>query len=332
MTASNIDSLIKKALLNHASKEDLRKLEEWLNASDINQEVFDQMKIAWDEVEPPGKAINEEEIIDNIWSLSEDNLGESHTSNFKQRWMVVLKIAVAVSLILAFYFTLRIDPNPKQIVENQIQHIEKKNISGQKSKIHLSDGTVVWLNAESTLSYTKPFKKELREVELMGEAYFEVAKDVQRPFIVNLQNTKVKVLGTAFNVSSSGEDNKNVISLAEGKILITHGSVSQILTAGWIAEIDKRTNHLESFEGNVMDNIAWTKDILLFNNASYDEIFERIRRWYGIELHIVGQPDNAMKFNGSFQHEYLENVLENLKIENKIDYKFDGEKVYINFN
>ncbi len=332
MEITDIDIVIRKVLLDLADDEEHRQLEVWMSKSDLNRQIFDQMKNIWGEKESPKKAINEEEIIDEIWNQSQQVEVKLNSTRKKKLGIQITKIAAAIGFIVAFYFLFNVEFTPKQKVELQFQKIEKKNISGQKSRIHLTDGTVVWLNAESTLSYIKPFDKGQREVSLEGEAYFEVAKDKDRPFIVKMGDTEVRVLGTKFNISSFAEDEKEIIALAEGKIQISHGVMSQILTPGWIVEINNSTSHMESYEGNVKDVTAWTKDILLFKNASYQEIFERLERWYGVHIKTEGIPDDKLKFNGSFQDEYLSNVLENLMIEHKMSYELEGENVIIKFN
>jgi ferric-dicitrate binding protein FerR (iron transport regulator) len=143
----------------------------------------------------------------------------------------------------------------------------------------------------------------------------------------------VKVLGTSFNISSYQNEEHQVIALAEGRVEIIHSDESTIITPGWITEINNSSNQVRSYEGNVSDKIAWTRDILLFKNASFKDVTEQLERWYGVKIEIKGQPGGEdMKFNGTFKDEYLENVLENLMVDRDMDYRIAGEKVFIYFN
>jgi ferric-dicitrate binding protein FerR (iron transport regulator) len=123
-----------------------------------------------------------------------------------------------------------------------------------------------------------------------------------------------------------------VISLAEGKIEITHGLNSQLMTAGWITKINPQTGKLESFKGKVEDNICWVNDIILFKDASYQEVFSKLERWYGVRFVKSGKPKPGLRFNGSFKNEYLENILEHLVLKDNLTFRIDKEQVFISFN
>lgn len=328
---TNIDHIIARAFLGVADEMERKALESWLDASPQNQYIFHALQEEWHTNRNIKKSIGEDEIVDKIWNKAHVGAKAKRRSR-SSIFPFMMKVAAAIAFVLGAYFlynqkTKEASPNVVQVAELII----KENISGQKSKLQLSDGTVVWLNAESSLIYKKPFDNSLREVELDGEAYFEVAKDAERPFVVSFDGTKVKVLGTSFNISSYDNEPSKVISLVEGSIEIVNGEASELLSPGWIAEIDNNTHSLKSYEGSVDDNTCWTDDILLFKQASYQEVFSKLEKWYGVKMIVSGTPKSDLAFNGAFESEYLENVLENLILDNNLTYNIDKEQVFINF-
>jgi ferric-dicitrate binding protein FerR (iron transport regulator) len=331
MSKSEIDAIISKVLQGIADEKEEAKLDEWLEANEKNIEIYQKLHIEWNRKKPPRKAVNEEELIDSIWSNQSNTLNISHSSRFKNLRSFILKSAAAILALVTFSFFYYLNQSNQNIQKDSYEVVHKENKGGQKSKIYLTDGSIIRLNSNSSLTYTRPFKDDIREVELEGEAYFEIVSDTLKPFVVKFGNSHVEVLGTAFNISAYSEDPKKVITLVKGKISLKHEDQSQTLTPGWIAEIIQNSNTIESYKGDISANLAWTRDELRFNNASYGEIFPVLERWYGMEIIVVGKYDVQPLFTGTFKDEYLNNVLENLITDENMRYEIDKEKVIVTF-
>lgn len=327
MNNLEIDKIITKVFQNKATDQDLDRLSDWLNDSPVNQKVYDQLFVEWNKKAQQKKAINEEELIDKIW----DSHSSNHILKRVKIFPLILKVAAVILLLVTFAFLYQHKMSKQQSTLRSPEVVIKENKAGQKSRIFLTDGSVVWLNSNSSIIYTKEFRNGVREVEITGEAYFEIVPDTTKPFIVKFGETTVKVLGTSFNISDYPRDGNKVISLVEGKISLIHQDHSQVLTPGWIAEINSTTNKIKRFKGDISTNLAWTRDELVFNNASYDEIFSKLERWYGKKIQVVGNYETDHRFNGTFKSEYLTNVLENLISGDNMSYEIVDDKVILTF-
>lgn len=147
----------------------------------------------------------------------------------------------------------------------------------------LSDGSKVWLSPESDLEYLPQFSTHERRLKLRGEAFFEVAKDANRPFIVEVDGMVVKALGTAFSVTSY-RNNPKVI-LAEGKLQLNTLEQVAVINAGFQGTIANNVLVTQQSE-NIADALAIKERVFNFNNKNIKEILEEVQRWYGIELKI----------------------------------------------
>ncbi len=192
---------------------------------------------------------------------------------------------------------------------------------GNQSRVVLSDNTIVWLNAGSQLVYPTLFKNKTREVLLFGEAYFEVAKDAEKPFIVKTSDIDIKVLGTKFNISTYGEDNVIQTVLKEGSVSIHRKS------AGFFkSDIVIRPNQLASFNKATNDTkintvdpdyyILWTKGLISFDDIDLNRVIKKIERFYNISINFSDPEKKIMRISGKLDlkqgrkevMEYLEKV------------------------
>jgi hypothetical protein len=201
---------------------------------------------------------------------------------------------------------------------------------GGQYKVILSDGSAVWLNASSTLQFPSVFAGNKREVELTGEACFEVAQDHTKPFYVKVGDMQIEVLGTSFNVNAYADGGAVKTSLLEGSIKIEKGGVSGLLKPGeqGVMEKDGDEISLKKKPVDVDEVVAWKNGLFQFNGAGIKTIMQEISRWYDVEIVYSGKvPDRS--FEGKISREAQ--LTEVLKILELSDVKFhvEGRKIIV---
>ena len=206
---------------------------------------------------------------------------------------------------------------------------------GKTFKLVLSDGTAVHLNSGSAFRFPVHFMEGAdRTVSLKGEAYFEVAKDEKHPFIVNADDMDVKVLGTHFVVSSYVGSVSHAV-LLEGSVSVTGHSdeggadeVPKVLVPGQKASLGAAGIAVE--EVDVMDYVGWRNGLLIFNNDTFSEIVKKIERKYDVVIQNNNPELGAVRFNGKFKDETLEELLETFKVSAGFEFRVAPDRVIIN--
>lgn len=157
---------------------------------------------------------------------------------------------------------------------------------GQKAKIELPDGSSVWLNSGSKIKYSSDFNKKNREIDLSGEAYFEVQKNTGKPFIVHTPILDVKVTGTKFNVNAYSEEPSIETSLVEGKVEINVANENKTyhLTPGHVMACSKLTKEMTSHILNKEAAIGWKDNRLIFVNDNFYKLVNKIEKWYDVKV------------------------------------------------
>jgi len=205
---------------------------------------------------------------------------------------------------------------------------------GKKFEILLSDGTNVHLNAGTSLKYPVKFLKgQNRQVFLKGEAYFDVAKDAEHPFIVKSDDLFVKVLGTQFNVSSYSEDTETNVVLVEGSVDLFSKENSNehvLLKPGFKGSFDKKKTNISTSKVITGIYTSWVHGELVFRNISFNDILKKLERQYNVS--IINNNDELAneRFNASFRNESIEKILEYFKITYGIKYTVQESKIFIN--
>ena len=198
--------------------------------------------------------------------------------------------------------------------------VEKYNQKGIRSTIILPDGSKIWLNADSRLKYPASFAANLREVFLDGEAFFEIAKNPQRPFLIRLPKATVKVLGTSFNIRSYGNEDLLTTSVATGKVAFVPdfkktGAPSDSF---YLSPNLKAVYHLNSSEVTVeptdpVVDKSWINGVLIFNNESLGNIAIELERYFGKPVYFRRTGVSQHRYSATFKNNSAEEILEFLK-------------------
>ncbi|MFC4874578.1 FecR family protein [Negadavirga shengliensis] len=210
---------------------------------------------------------------------------------------------------------------------------ERSTVPGLKAHFTLSDGSKVILNSGSKLRYVKNFGRDRREIFLEGEAFFTVAKDSLRPFVVQTGEVKTTALGTSFNIKSYGTASLD-ISLLTGKVSVEMplGETPYLtLIPGEALNINIPDSQIMKgrFEEEMV--IGWTKKLLIFQQTPLPEAIRTLENWYGVTFEIHNQPEDEVLFSGRFHDETLEIVLSGLSYAAKFDFEINKDKVTIRF-
>lgn len=201
---------------------------------------------------------------------------------------------------------------------------------GGQYRLRLADGTMVFLNAQSSLRFPVSFGEKERRVFLQGEAYFDVAPDAHRPFKVNVgSGQEVTVLGTRFNVQDYQDDGQTEATLLEGKIRVENGSRQAMMAPGEMAKWRRDGSLMVEKEDMAEASIAWTRGLFRFRNASLADVMRQLSRWYDVDVVFEGTPP-AIPITASISRNTSAwEVLDALKEIAGLKYKVEGRKVIV---
>tara|TARA_R110002050_G_scaffold169807_1_gene301631 strand:+ start:2503 stop:3675 length:1173 start_codon:yes stop_codon:yes gene_type:complete len=201
---------------------------------------------------------------------------------------------------------------------------------GGEYQLSLSDGTKVWLNAETILKYPVVFSDKTREIFMEGEAFFEVAKSTDWPFIVHTSNVKVNVLGTSFNIRAYSDEKVSTTTLVTGKVTLVQSDNNKEygLTPNEQATVSKGATVIEKV--NVNQFIAWKNGRILFEENTLEEIFNELSRWYNIDINYADEEVKNLRFSiDVVRYSKFETILEIIELTKKVKFEINENEVTI---
>jgi len=241
---------------------------------------------------------------------------------------------------------------PKHSTPAAVAHNSISTKCGSKSKIQLPDGSQVWLNSDSRLIYSETFSGDAREVQLCGEAYFDVAKDPLHPFVIHTNTIDVRVLGTTLNVRSySNEKNteavlihgsvevilhsdpeKKIILRPNDKLVVPNANLAATKTVKPDADSGRTMNlgkvHFMARDSSAVE-VLWVKNKLAFDKETLESVALKMERWFNVRVAITDDSLKQMEFSGVFEEEALPQVMEALRLTGNFHYTIHRRVVTI---
>lgn len=296
-----------------ASLQEEMQIRKWMEASPENYQAF----------------FKERKLFDTMTLLTEedDNSRSDKLLVFKGGWFRKLVEMAAVVAI-----TIGITVFCQQYSDNrQLLAMQKIMVpAGQRISLELSDGTMVWLNSRTKIEYPASFVGDDRTVKLDGEAYFEVSKDVHKPFIVETAKGNIEVLGTKFNVEAYSEDNTFTTALMEGSVKVMRGNMQYMLRPNQLAYLRNGKMNIALIED--FNLYRWREGLICFKDESFPNIVKKFEKYYGVDIRIENSTVVNYRCTGKFRQS--DGVLYALRVLQKdVNFKFsrdeDNHIIYI---
>ncbi len=326
---------IVKELSGEASQQEREQVKQW-KAEGNNYVIYEAISR---HLANPDEASTAGEVFARVSGRIADEEGQfseiQPPRNVRPLWV---KVAAAIVLLLGVTWAIwEQNTNDVQgIVINQ--RVEKVNPRGQKSSFVLSDGTLVKLNADSKLTFHEKFTDSGRHVYLEGEAFFDVKKDANRPFVVHSGKLTTTALGTSFNVQAYPDEGSVNVALLTGKVLVnTEDGMSKgvVLLPNDMAAFDKQQRSITKQEFDPEKVLAWKNQTLYFKDAQLIDMLKTLERWYGVRFVLADKDheDWPTIFTGKFKDKSLEYVLDVLsKNQETFSYSINEKTITVSKN
>lgn len=199
---------------------------------------------------------------------------------------------------------------------------------GGQYQVILSDGSKIWLNASSSLRFPTEFKGDKREVEISGEAYFEIAHDKAKPFRVKVKDVEVQVLGTHFNVMAYDNESSIKTTLLEGALRVSNTSASALIAPGQQVALNKQGSFRLVSNADVDEAVAWKNGKFVFNSADIYSIMRQVERWYNVDVSFERTGD--LHFSGQLgRYENVSELLRKLELTNEVHFRIEKGRIVV---
>ena len=324
----DISLIIARIILKVANKGEVDEQSRWKEKSPLNVSFLNSLKAFWElpveEKSSDRLDIARERLLTRVKSTKVDDNGRSLI-------YYLLRVA-AVFVFVLFIAGLSIYMASETNLFYKSNWVEVSTEAGQRSKVSLPDGSLVWLNAGTVIKYC-PDKNE-RKVSLTGEAYFEVNHSPDYPFVVETGDAKIKVLGTKFNVSHYPGSKITEASLLSGKIVMSLDKSDKVIDIrpGEKVSYNAETQVLNKTESIVQNDILWKQGVLVFKNESFNDLILKLERYYAVNFVYNRSTFENKHYTGTINNLSINKVLEFINLTIPINYGIDNKTIKLTLN
>lgn len=326
--------IIKECKNQQLNPSERMKLDVWLEESPKNRKVYTQMKLAMLYPNAARRQGIQQEVWNNLmgrFSTTKKAASYRFPLTVGKNWLKIAAVMLLCLSVAIIAYQLKF----KDLVGHRdllaTKKVEKVSLPGQKITTLLSDGTVVKLNADSKLVVPEYFTGENREVELIGEAFFDVARDESKPFIIKTNDIEIRVLGTSFNVSAYEDGTSKTVSVKSGKVAVKNNNkrMSVVLEPNEMTVLNREGNLEKQPIENPSIAFGWTEQRIVFKDQPIEKVLHTISKWYGVEVQFENKIESEKLYTAHYENPGLREVMESISHVYNFNYSIDEKKVII---
>ncbi|MDR1331004.1 MAG: DUF4974 domain-containing protein [Tannerella sp.] len=326
---SHIDELILSSLSGDLDSDGMAGLKEWLDASPENRIYLQAIREIW----LASGAIEHARRFDKHLACKHflaRASGRRKTARRAVRYVSAAAATLALLLIVSYASYRR---GGEQLMSRFADVVIEVPL-GARTKMYLPDGTLVWLNAGSRITYSQGFGVSDRNVGLTGEGYFEVTGNAALPFLVKTDELTVSVLGTRFDFSNYPENEEAIVSLIEGKVQVNNlmnVNETQYISPDEKVFLNKKTGRMRILSRKMRPSAEWTSGYLRFDDELLPDIVKTLERSYNVKISIADKSLETARFHSDFsrQEQSIEEILRLLESTEKLTYTVEGKEIIL---
>ena len=336
--------LLLKYIKGDAAKQEEIEILEWIGKDPQNERYFVMLNNLWISQNISQDKANEREIEEIRELTTKRNDSRKRLRRYIS-YAAAAVIILSVGLNLLFVNKTISDKNKKEeplrmaYLPTEYKH-EVYTEKGVKARITLPDGSKVWLNSDSKITFPDKFESDIREIAFSGEAYFDVTRDSLRPMIITTnKNFKIEVLGTKFNIRSYDNDSEAQMTLYSGSINVVSASgkrgttnSGEVITKLKPLEtciIRERQTPVHLKPVNAEKQVAWKNGKIIFESTPMSEVLKILERWHGTQFIVKDQSVYKFDITAKFRSESIVQIMEMIKYCSLVDYTVDSNKVIL---
>ena len=311
-----MDELLQKYIAGNASEKESQRIMEWLREDEQHLREYKRQRKLYDIT---------------LWQTkSPVDIQQEKKDPLRRVLDVIVRIAAVIVFTVAttYFYTHHVLQDKEENMQTVVVP------AGQHAELYLADGTHVWLNSGSRLTFPGRFSKKVRHVELDGEGYFKVSSNIKQRFIVATNRCNILVLGTEFNVLAYEKDSIWETALLEGAVeILVPGSNNSGMRLEPNTMASLKGNRLVKGRIKEADYFLWREGLLCFNDISVRDMIEKLKLYYGVDIVVNNTRILKNRYTGKFRtKDGVEHVLKVLRLNNKFTYTKDDETNVITIN